>query len=393
MTGGRQTRFCKEFFRFPLAAEAARGYLFLMAGDPRQKATAAAMTAAAARTRIERIRACEAELAELAAAGTLVLTDAQREALERHHAALLQKVSAAIADAGDTRGALPLAMRVTAFFGALFLAASLFFFFFRIWGVLAAPVQALLLAVAPVAGLIGAEIAARRDPSGYFTALAALLSFAALQLNLGGLGELFNISASPLALLALAGYAFILAYGYSLRLLLLAGLVCLSGFISGQIGALSGCMWEEFGRRQENFLASGLVILALAALVPSRRHPGFTVIYRSYGLLATLVSLLFLSLSGDGSYLHLDRALIERGYQVAGLAASALAVWAGLRRGWRETVNLGSLFFALFLYLKYYDAWWDTFPKYLFFFIAGLSALGLLLLFKKLRRRMAGSAL
>jgi len=48
-------------------------------------------------------------------------------------------------------------------------------------------------------------------------------------------------------------------------------------------------------------------------------------------------------------------------------------------------VNTGMTFFVIFLYTKFYDWWWDIMPKYLFFLVIGLSAVLLLIVFKRLR--------
>ena len=50
-------------------------------------------------------------------------------------------------------------------------------------------------------------------------------------------------------------------------------------------------------------------------------------------------------------------------------------------------VNTGLTFFVIFLYTKFFDWWWQTMPKYLFFLLIGLSAVLLLFVFKRLRSR------
>jgi len=50
---------------------------------------------------------------------------------------------------------------------------------------------------------------------------------------------------------------------------------------------------------------------------------------------------------------------------------------------------------VIFLYTKFYDWWWEIMPKYLFFLVIGLSAVLLLVVFKRLRTgryKRAGSA-
>jgi uncharacterized membrane protein len=77
---------------------------------------------------------------------------------------------------------------------------------------------------------------------------------------------------------------------------------------------------------------------------------------------------------------------IEGGYELAGFAVSALAIWIGARRQWTDTVNTGITFFVNFLYTKFFDWWWDVMPKYLFFLVLGLAAILILLVLKRLRR-------
>jgi len=73
---------------------------------------------------------------------------------------------------------------------------------------------------------------------------------------------------------------------------------------------------------------------------------------------------------------------------MAGMAGTAAVIWAGIRRQWKETVNLAATFFVIFLFVRLVDWWWDWMPKYLFFFLAGLIAIGLLLAFRGLRGKL-----
>ena len=60
------------------------------------------------------------------------------------------------------------------------------------------------------------------------------------------------------------------------------------------------------------------------------------------------------------------------------------------RRQWSDTVNTGITFFVIFLYTKFFDWWWESMPKWLFFFVLGLAAILILLVLKRLRRSGAG---
>jgi uncharacterized membrane protein len=84
----------------------------------------------------------------------------------------------------------------------------------------------------------------------------------------------------------------------------------------------------------------------------------------------------------------MEDKVVEHFYQMFGVIAAAGAVWIGIRRGWSGVVNTGTAFFTIFLFFRLIDWWWDWMPKYLFFLLIGLVALGLVAVFKRLRGRM-----
>ncbi len=225
----------------------------------------------------------------------------------------------------------------------------------------------------------------RRDPSGYFTKLAALVAFACFVLNLVMLGQIFNITPSDKALLPWAALAFLLAYACDLRLLLAAGICCVAGYVAARVGEWGGMYWLGVGERPENFFPVSALLFAVPALADQRRFAGFAATYRIGGLLCLLLPMLVLGHWGDGSYLEAKRALIEGGYQTAGFAVSAAAIWIGTRRAWADTANTGIVFFVIFLYTKFFDWWWEAMPKWLFFLVVGLSAVLILLTLRRLR--------
>jgi len=72
-----------------------------------------------------------------------------------------------------------------------------------------------------------------------------------------------------------------------------------------------------------------------------------------------------------------------------GFAAAGLSVWAGIRSGLPAVANMGAGFFALLLYLRFFDWWWDWMPGYLFFLIIAAVSIGLLAVFRRLRPQSA----
>ncbi len=346
----------------------------------------------AAQRRADRIRAFNEELETLVTEGILELGEEEQLRVTVHHAGLLADYASRFdIDVSGADRQLSWGMRIVSFLGAIALSAAVFFFFYRFWGDLATTSQVAILIAAPLLATIAVEIAARREKTLYFSSLLALVAFTCFVLNLLVLGTIFNITPSQNAFIAWGAFALVFAYGYGLRLLLIAGMTCVLGYLAATIGTWSGCYWLSFGERPENFIAAGL-IMALAAVVPSRRYPSFPGLYRVYGLLAIFIAVLILANWGRISYLPWDPDVIEGFYQTVGFVLSAAVIALGIRCRWSGTTNLGCTFFVLYLYTKLFDWWWDWLPKYLFFLLLGLIAVGLLLILKRFRATARGGA-
>ena len=339
-----------------------------------------------AQARVDQIQAFRRELDLLQTNGPLQLSAEQRRAVDEYHNALARELTATFDIDSDVRGKqLSLGMRIASFLGALSLAASVFFLFYRFWGELNVAWQVSILVAAPLLTFCFAVWLRSRDFAGYFTKLAALVSFCCFVLDLSMLGQIFNITPSPNAFVVWAAFAMILAYGMDMRLLLVAAILCWVAYIAARVGTWSGAYWIHFGERPENFFPSAVALLLVPHFLDHRRFHGFAATYRVSGLVALLMPILVLSIWGEGSYLLFDPSLIEGTYQIVGLALSALAIWFGIRRGFAHVVNTGVTFFVVLLYTKIYDWWWDIMPKYLFFLVAGLTAILLLLVLRRLR--------
>ena len=128
-----------------------------------------------------------------------------------------------------------------------------------------------------------------------------------------------------------------------------------------------------------------MIIFLLPQFIQHKHYNGFDVIYRVMAMLMVFMPILILSNWGQISYLNWSSDVIEGVYQLVGFVLSAAAIWLGIRRNWGEVTNTGNVFFILFLYTKLFDWWWDWMPKYVFFFVLGLTALLALLVFKRIR--------
>jgi Predicted membrane protein (DUF2157) len=349
-----------------------------------------------AQQRIDQIRVFNEELARLESAQVLTLDEAQHHAIVQHHDEFVSTYAREFdLDRDQHAKQLSLGMRIASFLGALALAASVFFLFRRFWGLFPESLQAALLVGSSLGTLGTTFLIGRRDTSGYFAKLAAMVAFACFVLNIALLGDMFNITPSDKALLPWSALALLLAYTFDLRLLLGAGLLCLIAFIAARCGTWGGMYWIDFGQHPENFFPAGIILFFVPDLISQQRYGGFAQIYRVLALITVLGAVLVLANWGEGSYLLLRSQTIERMYQVAGFAISGAAIWHGLRRSRTEVVNTGVTFFVIFLYTKFYDWWWDIVPKFVFFLIVALTAILFLLIMRRWRvagKRLSGAA-
>ncbi len=338
-----------------------------------------------AQRRADQIGYFQAELTIMEQENILSLNESQKSAIANYHVKLMAQLSSIFdIDSNKREKQLSLGMKIASFLGALGLAASIFFLFYQFWGRFSTSIQVFILISAPIIGLAATMYAANREKTGYFSKLIGLVSFACFVLNLSMLGQIFNIIPTANAFLVWAIFAFLLAYASDTRLLLAAGIICISSFLSAKTGTWSGCYWIHFGERPENFFPAAF-ILFMVPFLPHNRFSGFAEIYRVFAMLLFFIPVLILSNWGMISYIGLSKESVEIIYQVAGFVFSALAIWIGIQKGWPEVVNTGNVFFTIFLYTKFYDWWWDWMPKYLFFLFIGLTAILMLIVFKRLR--------
>lgn len=343
-----------------------------------------------AQRRADRIAAFRAELAALESEGVLALPPEQRAAVERHHDDTLRELAERFdVDVEEGEKRLSVGMWVASFLGATALALSVFLYFQRFWGVLTTPSQVAILVAAPVAALGLTEIAWRRERTGTFASLLGLVAFACFVLDLAALGGIFNVHPSANALLPWALFGLVIAYAYSLRLPLAAGLVCLLLWLAVQPGTWSGIPWERSLGFPEHYLLAGLAVLAVPLALPHRRRPELERVYRLVGLLAVLGAAFWLANDWHDSRLPLEPEILKILYQVLGFLLPAAAIAAGLRRGWGDMVYVGATFFVVHLYARFFDWWFDWMPQYLFFLILGLTAVAALAALVRLRRLLA----
>jgi len=354
---------------------------------PEPDRDAPSLSREAAQRRVDRVAAFREELSELEREGGLHLTAEQREGLERHHDGLFARLAREWeVDRTDRQKRLSAGMMVATLLGTATLAAALHTFLYRFWGGMPAALQAGVVVAVPLLLVVAAELAARRERTLYVTLLLALLAGAAFVAGTTLLAALLGVALPPEALLAWAGFAGALAFAWELRLLLAGALLFALGYVGTLGGGPGHCLWDAFGHRPETFLPLGGLLFALPVLAGRRLPASFAPTFRLVGLLSVLIPVFILGRAGAASFLasH-DTGTIEAAYQLLGFVLAALAAALGVRHSFPEVTAIAGGAFVLFLYVKLFDWWWASLPRWAFFLLLGLVAVGVLLLLRRLR--------
>jgi len=337
--------------------------------------------------RVERIAAFNEELRRLESERVLVLATEQKSTLNDYHQRLLTRLlKEQNVDISAVNKQLSIGMKFAALIGAVAMASSLFFLFYRFWGIVPTGIQVGILIIAPLSSLI-ATVWLQQKGQHYFAKISALISLTAFVLNLSMLGQIFNVTPSPNAFLIWSVFALLLAYATVSRVLLTLGILSALAFLSMRIGTWGGMYWLDMGERPENFLIPSLLIFALPSLIKSLNVAKFANIYRIFGLVFFFMPILILANWGQISYLPFEANTIESLYQLLGFGFAVCFIIVGIKAKWQHVANTANVFFMLFLYTKLFDWWWDWMPKYVFFFLMGLIAIGVLMIITRVRSK------
>lgn len=339
-----------------------------------------------AQARADRIAAFHEELAELRRAGVVHLAEDELDSVERFHERVRRElVERFDVDLSERGKQISFGMRAVSLIGAFALAASVFFLFHRVWGLIAMPLQVAVLVAAPLAGLVGTDLVAARDRSRYFTSMAALFAVACFVVDISLLGESLNQAAAPWILGAWGAFALILAYAYRLGLVHAVGLVALAAFGGGLITGGLGGDWPNMLESPESLLAPGAALTVLGLILTRRPAAAFLPIFRTVGLAVLLGPMFLVAMWSRLSRLPTDPETTSLVYQILLAGLCAAAVWFGIARRMRDTAYCGMLFGVALLYAKFTRLCWSWMPKYLFFLIVAASAMALLWLLKRMR--------
>ncbi len=338
----------------------------------------------------DRIRLLRQELAAPELQRVLELTPEQQRRFDDWAQAQLAELALQYdVDTSISQKRVSWGMRIASTLGGIAICTAVVLFFMRYWGNFGTSVQVAIVAAVPLIALAAAEFASTRERTLYFTGLLALVAFASFVMNLAVLGSIFNVNSTERALLAWGAFAILMAYRYGLRLLLAIGALLLVSYGAASVTAALGYRWFDFNDRPELVAFLALLIFWTPAAIRHRRHTDFPPVYRLAGSVVFFLCIVSLADWGVPSYLPISRENIERLYEFVGLLTAAGAIWLGIRRQWNAVVNVSAAAFVIFLFTRLYRWWWDWMPKYLFFAAIGAMGIVLVLIFKRLRSRMA----
>jgi hypothetical protein len=345
-----------------------------------------------AQRRVNQIRAFRRELDTLKAAGASPLTPAQEADLAAYHEQLLDRLAAQYdVDRSDRAGQLSRGMRLLSFFGAVALTAAVYSLAERYWGRLDLAQQATLLTAFALMALVGVELSARRERTLYVASLFALVAYGAFWLVVVALSWTLNLPVMPVFIWAGAAFGLVLAIPYGFRVVLAAGLVALPIAMAGSVFQAAGIPWTAALERFDLLTASAFSMLVLAVPL-GRIDPGFPVVTRLVALAMGLGGLLLLSTTASASMMTATTHVVEGLYQTAMFLVSIALLVLAIRRRWHETVNLVSLFLALFLVTRFVDWFWNLLPRYVFFLVLAVLSFIWLFVLRRIRGRLVAPA-
>jgi len=326
------------------------------------------------------------ELARLEAEGVVALDPATRERIRAHHDATLAALAAAgEVDLSVTAARLSAGMRVATLLGTIALSAAYGLFVSAYWGKLPLALQLALVTLPPILLVALTHVAAARERSGYVASLIATVAAIAFAINLGTLGQLYNLPDSRGALLVVGAFAMLLAYGYGFTLPLIVGIGGIGGWL-WTLGAIPlGLWWRDGFGVIEPLLLVG--VLALTAPAWIRGPAKFAPWWRGMGATVLVLGLLLVQSNGEVSaFWTTNRHTIEIVYELVGaVVLTSLVVW-GIRRDQRLVAQIGTAGAVLYLFMRLVDWFWDLLPKWLFFLLVGGFALAVLLVLRRVRR-------
>ena len=339
-----------------------------------------------AQERADQIEAFRAELAQLENEGVNPLTPAQLALLASHHDALLDRLAGEFdIDRTIAERRMSLGMRIASGFGAATLTAAVVSFVYQVWGSIPTAGQVVLLTAGPLAAIAVMIVAGTVERTRYVAAVMAMVACGAFVVQTLLIGQVFNLRSSPQPLLLWGLFAMAIAWPWRFVLPFALGILSLTFYVAALTFWWSGIAWASVIERPEPLMLTAMVLLPVVSRAPRELVTGA----RAVQLILILGPLLLLSGIAELSLLSWSASTIRLVYQLGAALAAVALITAGVRHAQDDVVVIGGLFAGAFLLTRFVDWWWDWMPRYLFFLVLAIVALGWIWALRVLRRHAA----
>ncbi|ADZ43555.1 TPA: DUF2157 domain-containing protein [Yersinia enterocolitica] len=221
----------------------------------------------------------------------------------------------------------------------------------------------------------------RQDPSKIYSNEAVLfLGVIFTAAAIGQLGEWLDNGSGRISVLLLLGTVIYGVVGWFGRspLVWLFALLSLGNAFGAETGYLSG--WGAYWLGMSypvRFIAFGLLLCASAlTLQPQLASRRLDRVSQAMGLLYLFIALWLLSIFGnygDIDHWYQVRQIELMHWSLLFALAAAAAIWLGLKRDDAMLRGFGLTFLAINLYTRFFEFFWDTMPKTIFFLLLGIS--------------------
>jgi hypothetical protein len=227
-----------------------------------------------------------------------------------------------------------------------------------------------------------------RDRTGYFSTLAAALSFTCFVLAVVILPPLWNIDLGSASVLSCTVFSFILAYEMCSRLQLCAALIGVLIYGAALVTVSLGAPWWVFEERPENLYPGAVILLAIPSLISQRNYAGFGPLYRLFGTLILFGGFLMLAGLPSLSYVARDPHAVSAWYKVMTLVGGGAGIYIGVSRQLPEISFLSGLSLLVLTGLEACAWLLPKLPAYQFLLMMSALAIGALYGLKVLRGRV-----
>ncbi|RYF12038.1 MAG: DUF2157 domain-containing protein, partial [Flavobacteriales bacterium] len=221
----------------------------------------------------------------------------------------------------------------------------------------------------------------KTKPQHVFSNEAIVFSGVLLTANaIAYLGKAFNSSGNHFSLLILISVVIylVLAYLFKSRLIWTFALLALGAWFGTETGYLSRWNWYFLGLNYPlRFVFFGLILTSTSLLFRNHKQLSyfFDISYFA-GLLYLFTSLLLLSIFGNYGTLeewYLIKQITLFYWAIISAVACVVAIIIGLKRNDAMLREFGIIFLFINLYTRYFEYFWDSWHKAVFFMVLGIS--------------------